>query len=146
MDQADGWPARLDALERRGCLGERRARWWQGGVLCPARPGAVSAWSRGRFRCPMTPAWLLESTEEPYMTRSWRNILGITAPRSLAAVSLVLMLLAGGCASDGTSPSRPSQSPTSPSPTPGGGGGGTGGGGTGGGGGGAGGGGGGSGG
>ena len=36
------------------------------------------------------------------MTRTWRNILGITAPLSLAAISLVLMLFAGGCASDGT--------------------------------------------
>jgi hypothetical protein len=45
------------------------------------------------------------------MTRTWRNILGSTAPLSLAAISLGLMLFAGGCASDGTA-DRPS--PSSP--------------------------------
>jgi hypothetical protein len=72
------------------------------------------------------------------MTRTWRNILGITAPLSLAAISLGLMLFAGGCASDGTAdrpspssstpsrsgttapPSGPYPSPTGPAPAPGG--------------------------
>jgi hypothetical protein len=48
------------------------------------------------------------------MTRTWRNILGSTAPLSLAAISLGLMLFAGGCASDGTA-DRPSPSSSTPS-------------------------------